>query len=135
MSQYALEVNDLTVAYKNKPVLWDIDLEVPENNLMAIVGPNGAGKSTFIKAVLNIIKPIAGSVLIKGNSYKENIEKVGYVPQRGSVDWDFPTTVLDVVSMGAYRKLGWIKLPGKKEKDEAISVLKKLEWKNLLIDK
>ncbi|MDO7976421.1 metal ABC transporter ATP-binding protein [Oceanotoga teriensis] len=126
MSQYALEVNDLTVAYKNKPVLWDIDLEVPENNLMAIVGPNGAGKSTFIKAVLNIIKPIAGSVLIKGNSYKENIEKVGYVPQRGSVDWDFPTTVLDVVSMGAYRKLGWIKLPGKKEKDEAISVLKKV---------
>lgn len=122
----ALEVHDLTVAYEDKPVLWDVDINVPTGTLMGIVGPNGAGKSTFIKSVLEIVKPVAGKVLIYGKSYKINRKRVAYVPQRGSVDWDFPTTVLDVVMMGLYGKLGWIKRPGKKERQIAIEALRKL---------
>jgi manganese/zinc/iron transport system ATP- binding protein len=112
----ALEVNDLTVAYKFKPVLWDIDLDVPEGVMMAIIGPNGAGKSTFIKAILDIVKPLAGGVKIFGKPYRQVRSRVGYVPQKSTVDWEFPTTVSDVVMMGAYGKLGWIKRPGRNEK-------------------
>lgn len=123
----AVQVDDLTVAYHQKPVLWDIDLQIPKGCLMAIVGPNGAGKSTLIKSILDIIKPLAGTILIHGKSYAEQKKKVAYVPQRGSVDWDFPTKVLDVVMMGTYGKLGWLKRPGKKEKQEAQNALQKVE--------
>ncbi|TYQ14923.1 UNVERIFIED_CONTAM: manganese/zinc/iron transport system ATP- binding protein [Acetivibrio alkalicellulosi] len=133
MYNKALEVNSLTVAYHDNPVLWDINVSVPEGVLMGIVGPNGAGKSTFIKSVLGLIKPVAGSTKIYGKPYKEIRKKVAYVPQRGSVDWDFPTTVLDVVTMGLYGDLGWIKRPGKKEKETALYALDKLgmeQYKN-----
>ncbi|MCM4168035.1 Manganese transport system ATP-binding protein MntB [Arenibacter antarcticus] len=122
----AIKVDDLTVAYNYKPVLWDIDLLVPEGVLMAIVGPNGAGKSTLIKAMLDIVKPIAGSIEIFGKPYKKQYKEVAYVPQKGSVDWDFPTTALDVVLMGTYGSLGWIKRPGKTQKKEALEALEKV---------
>lgn len=122
----ALEVTDLTVAYDEKPVLWDIDIEVPPGVLMAIVGPNGAGKTTLIKSILGLLKPAAGQVLIYGQPYSENRRLVGYVPQRGSVDWDFPTNVLDVVMMGRYGNLGWFKRPGQHEKELALEALKKV---------
>ncbi|UZO79315.1 metal ABC transporter ATP-binding protein [Aquimarina sp. ERC-38] len=122
----AVQIDDLTVAYNYKPVLWDIDLTIPEGVLMAIVGPNGAGKSTLIKSVLSIIEPIAGSVLIYGKSYQTQRKLVAYVPQKGSVDWDFPTTALDVVMMGTYGSLGWIKRPGKKEKKRSLEALEKV---------
>ncbi len=124
--QNAVIVDDLTVAYNYKPVLWDIDLEIPEGVLMAIVGPNGAGKSTLIKAILGIIEPIAGSIKICNEPYEKNRKKVAYVPQKGSVDWDFPTTALDVVMMGTYGKLGWIKRVGKKQKKMALEALEKV---------
>ncbi len=124
--QFAIQVTDLTVAYKDKPVLWDVDLEVPDGILMAIVGPNGAGKTTLIKAILGLIEPAAGQVLIQGSSYKEQRHLVGYVPQRGSVDWDFPTTVIDVVMMGRYGSLGWFKRPGKSERSAAMEALEKV---------
>ena len=111
----AIEVTDLTVAYHEQPVLWDVDLDVPQGVLMAIVGPNGAGKTTLIKAILGLVQPAAGQVRIYGKPYAEQRSLVGYVPQRGSVDWDFPTNVLDVVTMGLYGQLGWIKRPGKAE--------------------
>jgi manganese/zinc/iron transport system ATP- binding protein len=98
----AIEVNDLTVAYQEKPVLWDLDVEVPAGVLMAIVGPNGAGKSTLIRAILGLVPAAAGQVLIHGEPYAQQRRITGYVPQRGSVDWDFPTSVLDVVMMGSY---------------------------------
>lgn len=123
---YAICVHDLTVAYDYKPVLWDIHLEVPEGVLMAIVGPNGAGKSTLIKAILGIQKSIAGTVEIFGEPYKNKRKEVAYVPQKGTVDWDFPTTVIDVVLMGTYGNLGWIKRPGKKEKKAALESLEKV---------
>ena len=122
----AVKVDDLTVAYNYKPVLWDIDLEIPEGVLMAIVGPNGAGKSTLIKAILGILKPIAGSVSIYGKPYNKQRSLVAYVPQKGSVDWDFPTTAVDVVMMGTYGSLGWIKRPGINEKKAALEALEKV---------
>ncbi|HYF49422.1 MAG TPA: ATP-binding cassette domain-containing protein, partial [Planctomycetota bacterium] len=92
----------MTVAYHRRPVLWDVDVTVPEGRLVAIVGPNGAGKSTLIKAVLGIIPAASGRVLIYGKPYPEQRRIVGYVPQRESVDWDFPVNALDVVMMGRY---------------------------------
>lgn len=123
---YPVEVTDLTVAYQEKPVLWDVDLHVPEGTLMAIVGPNGAGKTTLIKAILGLIEPAAGNVMIYGKAYAEQRALVGYVPQRGSVDWDFPTSVLDVVMMGRYGQLGWFKRPGRKERELALEALDKV---------
>jgi manganese/zinc/iron transport system ATP- binding protein len=123
---YALEIMDLTVAYQEKPVLWDVDLEVPEGVLMAIVGPNGAGKSTLIKAILGLVPSAAGLVQIYGKPYAQQRQNVGYVPQRGSVDWDFPTNALDVVMMGLYRRLGWIKRPGRAERELALQSLQEV---------
>ncbi|HET6572818.1 MAG TPA: metal ABC transporter ATP-binding protein [Fimbriiglobus sp.] len=113
----AVQVHDLTVAYGDKPVLWDVDLEVPAGVLMAIVGPNGAGKTTLIKAMLGLVRPVSGRVLIHGQPYSADKRSVGYVPQRGSVDWDFPTTVRDVVSMGTYGQLGWFRRLGQVQKE------------------
>lgn len=123
----AIRVDDLTVAYNYKPVLWDIDLVIPEGVMMAIVGPNGAGKSTLIKAILDIVKPIAGIVQVFGKPYKNQRKLVAYVPQKGSVDWDFPTTAIDVVLMGTYGSLGWIKRPGLAEKKAALEALEKVD--------
>ncbi len=119
----AVEVADMTVAYADKPVLWDVDLEVPPGVLMAIVGPNGAGKTTLIRAVLGLVDPAAGRALVYGRPYAEQRRLVGYVPQRGSVDWDFPTSVLDVVLMGTYGRLGWVRRPGTTEKGAAREAL------------
>ena len=119
----AIEVTDLTVAYGERPVLWDVDLMVPPSTLMAIVGPNGAGKTTLIKAILGLLPIAAGQVLIYGQPYSEQRRLVGYVPQRGSVDWDFPTSVLDVVTMGRYGALGWFRRPGRAERAQALDAL------------
>jgi manganese/zinc/iron transport system ATP- binding protein len=122
----ALSVEDLTVAYNSQPAVWDVDVDVPEGVLMAIVGPNGAGKSTFIKAVLNLIPRTAGQVRFYGKPYEQARSLVGYVPQRGSVDWDFPTSVLDVVTMGLYGKLGWFRRVGHKEREQALHALEQV---------
>jgi manganese/zinc/iron transport system ATP- binding protein len=119
----AIEVHDLTVAYREKPVLWDIDLTVPAGVLMAVVGPNGAGKTTLIKAMLGLVRSVAGRVLVNGQPYSPRSQTVAYVPQRGSVDWDFPTTVQDVVTMGTYGRLGWFRRPGEAERSQAIEAL------------
>lgn len=125
-NEKAIEVTDLTVAYRDKPVLWDVDLDVSPGILMAIVGPNGAGKTTLIKAILGLVTIAAGQVLIYGKPYAQQRRLVGYVPQRGSVDWDFPTSVLDVVMMGRYGELGWIRRPGQVERKLAQEALEKV---------
>lgn len=122
----AVEVTDLTVAYQERPVLWDVDFTVPSGKLLAIMGPNGAGKTTLIKAIMGLVAKAAGRVLIHGKPYKDQRRLVGYVPQRGSVDWDFPTTVLDVVMMGRYGDIGWVKRPGKRDRDLALEALQKV---------
>ena len=126
MEHSIIEVHDLTVAYDAKPVLWDIDLEIPKGKLMAVVGPNGAGKTTLIKSMLGLIKPVSGAVHFKMLPDKKFHNHIAYVPQSGSVDWDFPATVLDIVMMGRYGHLGWFRRPGKAEKQMALETLKKV---------
>ncbi|RME57084.1 MAG: metal ABC transporter ATP-binding protein [Caldilineae bacterium] len=121
-----IRVEDLTVAYREEPVLWDVDMEAPRAALMAIVGPNGAGKSTLIKAILGLVKPAAGRVEIFGRPYPEQRRLVAYVPQRGAVDWDFPTNALDVVLMGRYGHLGWFRRPGAADRRLAQEALAKV---------
>lgn len=129
----AVDVADLTVAYSDRPVLWDIDLQVPAGALMAVVGPNGAGKSTLLKAILGLVKPVAGSVQLFGQPYRAVAKKIAYVPQRTSVDWDFPATVRDVVLMGTYGHLGWFRRPGPPQRalaDEALCRMGMQEYAN-----
>lgn len=111
-----LDIHDLTVAYHRKPVLWDIDFVLQQPQLTAIIGPNGAGKSTLIKAILGLTPLASGSVQVFGTSVAAARSRIGYVPQRESVDWDFPVNVLDVVLMGTYGRLGWFRRPGPAEK-------------------
>jgi manganese/zinc/iron transport system ATP- binding protein len=114
-----LDVHDVTVAYHRKPVLWDIDLTLEEPSLVGIIGPNGAGKSTLIKAILGLVPLASGTVGVLGRPIDEQRRLIGYVPQRESVDWDFPVDVLDVVLMGTYGRLGWFRRPGARERQWA----------------
>lgn len=107
----ALEIHQLTVNYDKTPVLWDIALTIPTGVLVGIVGPNGAGKSTLIKAALGLVQPISGRVEFFGQPLKNVRQRVAYVPQRESVDWDFPVTARDLVLMGRYGRLGLFRYP------------------------
>ncbi|MEN1681274.1 MAG: metal ABC transporter ATP-binding protein [Planctomycetota bacterium] len=126
-----MEVHDVTVAYRRKPVLWNIDFEIPEGKLVGIVGPNGAGKTTLIKAALGLVPLASGRVEIYGKSYAQQRHIVGYVPQRESVDWDFPVTVRDVVLMGTYGQLGWFHRPGAKQRQVADACLERVALADL----
>ncbi|PTX55324.1 manganese/zinc/iron transport system ATP- binding protein [Melghirimyces profundicolus] len=121
-----VSIRDLSVAYHRKPVLRDIQFDAPEGKLIGIVGPNGAGKSTLIKAMMNLLPLTSGDVKIYGKPYKEQRDLVGYVPQRESVDWDFPTSALDVVLMGRYGKLGWFRRPKAADREFAMDCLDKV---------
>jgi len=127
----AIEIHDLTVAYHTQPVLWDVDLSLPEGRLIAVVGPNGAGKSTLLKAILGLVEPITGWVKICGAPTERRRSWVGYVPQRESVDWDFPTSALDVVTMGLYGRLGWFRRPSKADRQRALDCLEKVGIREL----
>jgi manganese/zinc/iron transport system ATP- binding protein len=124
--QYALHVEDLTVAYTDAPVLWDIDIDIPPGVMAAIVGPNGSGKSTLIKTCLGLVKPVAGHVRFFGLPHRAVRRRIGYVPQRSSVDWDFPTDARDVVTMGLYGGLGWFRRPGAAERERAMAALEQV---------
>lgn len=115
------------MAYQQMPVLWDIDLDIPEYVRCAIVGPNGAGKSTMIKGILGLLKPVSGTVRLWGKPLSEVHKQIAYVPQRGSVHWDFPTTVFDVVLMGRYAHLGLIKRPRKDDRRLAMNALEQMK--------
>lgn len=118
-----LEFHDVTVAYGRRPVLWNVDLTVPGACLFGIIGPNGAGKSTLLKAALGLVPLAGGEVRILGAPLEQVRSRVGYVPQRESVDWDFPVTVTDVVLMGTYARLGWLRRPGPRERSLAAECL------------
>jgi len=126
MTQPILDIHDVTVAYHRRPVLWDVDVTITEPHLAAICGPNGAGKSTLIKAALGLIPMASGEVRVFGQPVKSVRRRIGYVPQRESVDWDFPVNVLDVVLMGTYGRLGWFRRPGKQDRDWAQHCLEKV---------
>ncbi|GAA0877103.1 ABC transporter ATP-binding protein [Algoriphagus jejuensis] len=118
-----LEIHDLTVSYDQNPVLWNVDLSLPAGNLVGILGPNGAGKSTLIKAIMGLITPTSGYVKVFDKPLNDVRARISYVPQRESVDWNFPASVLDVVMMGTYGKLGLFRRPGKREKTLAMKCL------------
>ncbi|WP_299761745.1 metal ABC transporter ATP-binding protein [uncultured Pontibacter sp.] len=121
-----VEVHDLTVSYDRKPVLWGIDLTLPAGALVGVIGPNGAGKSTLIKAMMDLLPVGSGYVRIFDKPIDEVRNRISYVPQRESVDWDFPASVFDVVLMGSYGKLGLFKRPRKADKDAAMEALQKV---------
>lgn len=121
-----LEVHDLTVSYDKKPVLWGIDLTIPQGSLVGIIGPNGAGKSTLIKSVMGLIPLGSGYAELFGKSLDEVRDQVSYVPQRGTVDWDFPASVMDVVLMGRYGKLGLFSRPKKADREAALTALRQV---------
>ncbi len=123
----AVEVHDLTVAYHRKPVLWNVDVSLPAGRMVAIVGPNGAGKSTLLKAVLGLVPVASGSVSVFGRPLAEVRRMVGYVPQRESVDWDFPIDAAGVVLMGSYGRLGWFRRPGRAEREKALRCLERVD--------
>jgi manganese/zinc/iron transport system ATP- binding protein len=127
----AVSVRDLTVAYGEAPALWDVDLDLPEGVLAAVVGPNGAGKSTLLKAVLGLVPLGAGQVRVFGRPFDDVRRRVAYVPQRSAVDWDFPTDVLDVVLMGTYPRLGWLRRPGRRERELALASLDRMGMADL----
>lgn len=133
MKDVIISVRDLTIAYNDKPVLWDNDIDFIKNSITAIVGPNGAGKSTLLKGILGLQKILSGKIEIMGSSIKEMKKEIAYIPQSSSVNWSFPTTVFDVVLMGRYANLGWIKRPGKKDRilaEEAIDKIGLKDFKN-----
>jgi len=114
-----LEWHDVTVAYGRRPVLWNVDLEIDEPCLFGVIGPNGAGKSTLLKAAVGLVPLVGGAVRFSGRPLERARGEIGYVPQRETVDWDFPVTVLDVVLMGTYPRLGWLRRPGTAERGRA----------------
>ena len=121
-----LSVDDLTVAYHRKPVLWDVQFNIPSGSLVGIVGPNGAGKSTLLKAIMDLIPRASGRVQVFGQSYRQARHRVGYVPQRESVDWEFPVDALDVVTMGLYSRIGWCLPVRQKHRRAAMEALERV---------
>jgi manganese/zinc/iron transport system ATP- binding protein len=121
-----LSIHAMTVAYHRKPVLWDVDYDAPPNALIAIVGPNGAGKTTLIKACLGLVPRASGQVEFWGQPYRRARSRVGYVPQRETVDWDFPVSALDVVAMGRYRRIGWCRPVTRAHKQAALDCLERV---------
>lgn len=130
-SSLPLSVRDVTVAYHRKPVLLNVTLDIPAGALVGLVGPNGAGKSTLLKAVVDMVPRISGQVMIFGQPYPYSRGRLAYVPQRESVDWDFPATALDVVLMGTYGRLGWFRRVGRTEREQALAALAQMEIDHL----
>lgn len=121
---YAIDVEELNVNYGKTPVLWDVSFQIPKGRLVGIIGPNGAGKSTLLKSLLRLTKVLSGRIDILGESSLSEVrQKVAYVPQRGSVDWDFPITAFEVVLMGRYGRLGLFRRPRKADRDAAFDAL------------
>jgi manganese/zinc/iron transport system ATP- binding protein len=121
-----LSIHSLTVAYHRKPVVWDVEYDAPPGRLIAIVGPNGAGKSTLLKACLGLVPTVSGEVRFFGQPYGQSRSRIAYVPQRTSVDWDFPVSALDVVAMGLYRRIGWFRPVTRKYRDQARAALERV---------
>lgn len=124
-SEPALSCSGLAVSYHSGPVLHDVDLTVPRGVVMGVVGPNGSGKSTLLKAALGLVPTHSGHSKFFGHPLNQVRRRVGYMPQHTSVDWDFPTTVRDVVLMGTYGRLGWLRRPGRAEKERAAATMER----------
>lgn len=137
MNEIVLETHNLTVSYNRRPVLWNVDFELPAGHIIGIIGPNGSGKTTLLKAIMGLVKPSSGYVKLFNQDLDEVRNRVSYVPQRESVDWDFPASVMDVVLMGRYKSSNLFKRITQKDKDIAAEALEKvnmLEYSNRQIN-
>lgn len=121
-----VEIHDLTVSYDRRPVLWGIDLKLPAGAVVGIIGPNGAGKSTLLKAMMGLVKASSGHISIFGEALEKVRDRISYVPQRESVDWDFPASALDVVLMGRYGKVGLLRRIRQSDREVAMDCLRKV---------
>lgn len=121
-----IDVEGLTVQYEEGAVLWDVSFSIEKGSLTAIVGPNGAGKSTLLKSLVNLKTKTSGRIHFFGKPYKKALSKIAYVPQRGCIDWDFPITALEVVTMGRYGRLGPLKWPRRADKEAALKIMERL---------
>ena len=129
--EIALRIQRLTVAYGTNLAVWDVSLDVPLGIVMGIVGPNGAGKSTLLKSVLGIVPKLSGTIDIAHQENSSARCQIGYVPQRSSIDWDFPITVRELVLMGTYGSLGWFRRVGNQERQRSIEALERVEMQDL----
>ena len=127
----AIVINNLSVNYENTPVLWDVSCSLPQKEIIGIIGPNGAGKSTLLKSILGLVKPLSGSISILGKPQATALRHIAYIPQRESVDWDFPITVEELVLQGCYRRIGLFRRPRKKDKEAAYEMLKLMGLESL----
>ena len=127
MEKTALSVQDLTVAYEREVALWDIHFSVPEGKLAGILGPNGAGKSTLLRAVMGLVTKRTGRIEIFEKPFAQSRQSVAYVPQKESIDWDFPVSVYELVLMGCYGRLGLFRRPSKQDKRRVEEALKTVE--------
>tara|TARA_B110000046_G_scaffold57595_2_gene64315 strand:- start:777 stop:1544 length:768 start_codon:yes stop_codon:yes gene_type:complete len=129
----SIETHNLTVAYNRRPVLWNIDFELPTGKIIGIIGPNGSGKTTLLKAIMGLVPTSSGYVKIFNQELEDVRSRVSYVPQRESVDWDFPASVMDIVLMGRYKKNNLFKRITKADRELAAEALEKvnmLEFSN-----
>lgn len=126
MNKAIVEIEDFSIAYLEKPVVFDVDLEFVENSVTAIIGPNGAGKSTLIKGILGLIKPLSGEVKVFGKKIENSLKRIAYIPQTETVNWDFPVTVKDVVLMGRYVHTGLFKIPSEVDKRKALEAIEEM---------
>ncbi|MBP7074745.1 MAG: metal ABC transporter ATP-binding protein [Rhabdochlamydiaceae bacterium] len=126
-----LDVEQLSVSYDETAVLWDISFSLPKASFIGIIGPNGAGKSTLLKALLGLTPPLSGTVRFFGSPLESVRQKVAYVPQRSSVDWDFPMTAYDLVMMGRFGQMGLMKWASKSDKEKVLNALRAVEMEEL----
>lgn len=126
MNTSALHLKGVTVSYGGKPVVFSVDADFPVGTMTAIVGPNGAGKSTLLKGALGIVPCLAGEALFFGDTFEAARRRVAYVPQRASVDWDFPARVIDVVMMGLYAETGLLRMFRQRHRDRAMECLSRV---------
>lgn len=129
----AITIKDLTVVSNTKPVIWDLDLIIPQATLLGIIGPNGSGKTTLLKTILGNIQPIAGTITIHNNNTTQLPQSIAYVPQKNSVDWTFPINVYDIVMMARTTKLYWYQQAQKQDHeivDWALAQVNMLNFKD-----
>jgi manganese/zinc/iron transport system ATP- binding protein len=126
MNNQIVDIHNLTVSYQHKPVLWNIDVNIPQGALVGIVGPNGAGKSTLIKSIMGLTPISSGKITLMDKELKDVRQKISYVPQRESVDWDFPASVLDVVLMGRFQQTRWFGKYRQADKERALACIRKV---------
>lgn len=122
-----IEFHDITVVYQNKPAIWNIDYGLPKGEIIGILGPNGSGKTTMLKTMMGLVKPTSGYIRIFGQDLDKVRQRVAYVPQRTSVDWDFPATVFDVVLMGRYTPKNIFRRSTKHDKEVAMECIHKVQ--------